>query len=393
MEVTTIESGNAAQLADVAREAGRVFDSGGLVIFPTETVYGIGASASSDKGFAALLDVKGREQTQPFTIHLPHAPAAGRYVDLTHIRMRRLVEKLFPGPVTLVVDVPEDMMADRLRALEDELGAASLLPAQGIHALGQRLYHSGTIGLRCPDDAVARRILGGTLAPVVASSANKRGQPPPLEIEAARKAVGESAELIVDGGHTRYAKPSTIVRVRYAEGGSPVIKVEREGVYDERTIRRMLRWTMLLVCSGNTCRSPMAEAIAKNMISTERGIKADELEAAGVRILSAGAFTTSGMPAAHEAIDAMNKIGIDLSQHRSRSLSPELIHEADVIYTMTNNHRDAVLNFDREAADKTFTLDPNGDIDDPIGGSLTVYQRCAELIRRRLDLRIREQQP
>ena len=392
MEVTTIESGNAQQLADVAREAGRVFDAGGLVIFPTETVYGIGASACSDKGFSALLDVKGRQQTQPFTIHIPHPQSAGRYVDLSHIRMRRLVEKLFPGPVTLVVDVPEDMMAERLQAMEDEFGEKSLLPSQGIHALGQRLYHSGTIGLRCPDDAIARRILDGTIAPSVPASANRRGEPPPLEIEPARAAVGEAAELIVDGGHTRYAKPSTIVRVRYESGG-PVLKVEREGVYDERTIRRMLRWTMLLVCSGNTCRSPMAEAIAKNMVASERGIKADELEAAGVRILSAGAFTSNGMPAANEAIEAMNKLGIDLSEHRSRALTPELIREADVIYTMTNNHRDAILHFDREAEHKTFTLDSNGDIDDPIGGSLTVYQRCAELIRRRLEQRIREQQP
>ncbi len=390
MAQSTVQIRDSAHLAQTAREARRVFDAGGLVIFPTETVYGLGASAASDKGFAALLDAKGRSAAQPFTIHLPSAQAASRYVDMTSPRMQRFVQKAFPGAVTLVVDVSTDVITEKL-ALFEKLGRKHL-PAGGVAELGARLYHNGTIGLRCPDDATARAILGATDAPVTASSANRRGQPPPMDVEAATSAIGECADLIVDGGRCRYAKPSTIVRVRMTDGG-PHITVEREGVYDERTIRRMLRWTMLLVCSGNTCRSPMAEGIARQMLAQQRGVAADELESAGVRVVSAGAFTSPGMPAAREAVEAMSKLGVDLSKHRSRTLSTELIREADAIYCMTDSHMEAVIETDPTAKDKTFTLDPNGDIDDPIGGNLTVYQRCAELIRRRLDQRIREQQP
>ncbi len=389
-QTSVVQIRDSAHLAETVREARRVFDSGGLVIFPTETVYGIGAAAASDKGFAALLDVKGRSQTQPFTVHLPSAEAAARYVDMTNPRMKRFVGKAFPGPVTLVVDVSDEVIKEKVAHFE-ELGRKHL-PAGGAAELAERLYHHHTIGLRCPDDATARAILGATSSPVVASSANRRGSPPPMDVDAAAAALGEAADLIVDGGRCRYAKPSTIVRVRTTDAG-PQITVEREGVYDERTIRRMLRWTMLLVCSGNTCRSPMAEAIARQMLSAQRNVAQDELESAGVRVVSAGAFTSPGIPATREAVDAMGKLGIDLSAHRSRTLSPELIREADVIYCMTDSHLEAVLEYDRTAMDKTFTLDPNSDIDDPIGGNLTVYQRCAELIRRRLDQRIKEQQP
>jgi len=385
MDVTTVQPNDAAALATTARDAGRVFDAGGLVIFPTETVYGIGAAAASDKGYDALLAVKGRSQTQPFTLHIPSPDAAERYVDVSNPRVRRLVEKVFPGPVTLVVDVPEDIMLDRIRRFERELNIDP-------QVFAKRIYHNNTVGLRCPDDAVARQMLGATRSPVVASSANKRGEPPPLDVEAAAGAVGDACELIVDGGRCRYAKPSTIVRVRHTPAG-PTISVEREGVYDERTIRRMLRFTMLMVCSGNTCRSPMAEAIAKQIIAAERGIATADLEAAGVRVISAGAFTTSGMPAAREAVEAMSKLGIDLSNHRSRTLTPELIREADVIYCMTDSHLEAALELDPTAKSKAVLLDPNGDIDDPIGGSLTVYQRCAELLRRRIESRVREEQP
>jgi protein-tyrosine phosphatase len=380
MPAKTIQLDDQTATSAVVSEASAVLAAGGLVVFPTETVYGVGASVASDKGLARLREVKQRPDSQPFTIHLPDAAAAERYIDLSSPKLARLVRKVLPGPITLVVDVTDETIERCVRRMNlrgDVRG---------------RLYFNNTVGLRCPDHPLGQAILGSIPEPVVASSANRRGARPPHDADEAAKAIGAEVDLLVDGGRCRYAKASTIVRVR-GEGSQVSISVERDGVYDERYIRKMLRWTMLLVCTGNTCRSPMAEQIARQMLAAERGLREDELDAAGLRVLSAGVFAGEGQPASAEAVAALAKMGVDLSRHRSKPLSRELIHEADVIYTMTQAHREAVIDMLPSAADKTMALDPTGDIEDPIGSGQTVYQRCAEMIRRRLEARLKEQQP
>src|SRR5690606_10687714 len=182
------------------------------------------------------------------------------------------------------------------------------------------------------------------------------GGTPPHDAEAAVEALGERVDLIIDGGRSRYAKPSTVVRVR-GRGPTRQITVEREGVYDERFVRKLMRWTMLLVCSGNTCRSPMAEDLAAKILADARGLGVEDLETAGVRVISAGVFAMPGQPAAAEAIEVMGKMGLDLSTHRSRTVTPELLREADVVFTMTEAHRRAVADMAPWAADKVFRLD------------------------------------
>jgi protein-tyrosine-phosphatase len=135
-------------------------------------------------------------------------------------------------------------------------------------------------------------------------------------------------------------------------------------------------FTVLLVCTGNTCRSPMAAGILKKMLADE-GIT-------GIQVVSAGTAALEGMPATDLAVETSSDWGIDISGHRSQPVTDELVERADLILTMTPEHREEVLSHDPGAASKTFLLksfpgpvkdDPSFYIRDPIGGGPGEYQR------------------
>lgn len=143
--------------------------------------------------------------------------------------------------------------------------------------------------------------------------------------------------------------------------------------------------TVLFVCTGNTCRSSMAEWLFKDMIKDIDKLKC-------LRIKSAGVFALPGQNASKQAIIAMEKHGIDLNKHSSSKLTKELIDEADLILTMTMNHKYALLNMVPSASSKTFTLkeyayDGNVsslDITDPYGMSVEQYEQCLDEIKKAL---------
>ncbi len=339
---------------------------GGVIILPTETVYGAAGALGNDKAIARLKAIRGPGAGKPFTIHLARREQAMRYIGQTSEIGLRLMKKLWPGPVALIFDVPAERRSEVAKSLK---------------IAESDLYADGTITLRCPDHIVASDVLSRMEQPVVITFA---GSSPQGSIDVIANEMDGKADLILDAGPTRYSKPSTILKVR--PDGFDIV---RSGVYDERIIERLLRTTILFVCSGNTCRSPMAESIARAELAKRMGVSQDDLEKKGVSIVSAGAFAMPGSRATPQAVEAVKSLGADLTKHRSRPLTVELIHQADHIFTMSRSHAAAVTALVPSAADKTTTLDPEGDIDDPIGGDLSLYQQVAEqiqqLVGKRLD--------
>src|SRR5215470_16822813 len=136
--------------------------------------------------------------------------------------------------------------------------------------------------------------------------------------------------------------------------------------------------TILFVCTGNVCRSPMAEGLFRTAV---RG-RGDFC------VLSAGVGAIDGQPPSAYAVQALRELGIDISQQRSRMLTADLVNQADYIFGMTHSHIDTVMMLYPSAAEKTFllrefdeTLDQfEKDISDPIGGSFEVYLNCRDQI-------------
>ncbi len=352
------------------KEAAALVDSGGLVAFPTESVYGIACRAQNDS-IIKLNNLKGRDSNKYYTLHIGHKNDVKKYVPTIGLKAEKLIRNTWPGPLTIVFELDDHDMDKQQNSINRESF--------------ESLYKDNSIGIRCPDNPIASILLRLTHNPIVAPSANVTGEPPATDAEEVLAQLSGKIDLLLDAGPCKYKKSSTVVKI-----GKKELEILRDGVYSKESLEAMSTVKFLFVCTGNTCRSPMAAGIFRKYLSEKLQCEVDQIDKMGYKVSSAGMIDLANSPASAEARVACAAKGIDITAHRSTALSLELIEESDFIFGMSRTHLERVISLSSKAANKCMLMAENRDIPDPIGQGQQVFNRCADLIEKAVKKRISE---
>ncbi|MFQ5905871.1 MAG: L-threonylcarbamoyladenylate synthase [bacterium] len=352
------------QLEELVREAVSALSKGGIVAFPTETVYGIAADFRNESAIRKVFHAKKRERNKPLTLLLPELEELPRYVHRLPKTADKLTKTFWPGPLTLIFK------------------ASGTVPE---YLLGP----GSTIGTRMTSNETAMAFVKGFGNPLATTSANISGSQPLRSAAQVTSSLGERIDYVLPG-FCGSAPPSAVLNLsRFPP------KLERSGAISPlvlaRTMQRKVRlgdgvfFRILIVCTGNACRSPMAEGMLREMTPEPLRRK--------LIVASAGTAPLEGSPPTTSAIKAARELGADISGLVSRQLNREMISSADLILTMEQAHRDKVAELVPEAWQKTHLLKGYGqtgvptferEIRDPIGMPLGFYRKTAGIIQSNL---------
>jgi protein-tyrosine-phosphatase len=234
------------------------------------------------------------------------------------------------------------------------------------------LDKEGTIGIRVPGHKLMLEILKILDVPLATTSANRSGNRESLSVRQVVDSFDSPVDLILDGGQLTACQPSTVLDLT-----SPVPAVLRKGGISTEELSLVIggavkldRVEVLFVCTGNTCRTPMAEGYLRHILPKEWKDR--------VTVRSCGTRALPGMPATDKGQEVCKKAGFDTGGHQSRALTDSLLKQADLVIAMEEGHRQDILKLYPRAPVSLLAVDG---VADPIGGTIDDYQKTLDLIK------------
>lgn len=344
---------------DAIDKAVDVIKKGGLVILPTDTVYGVAGDGYSHDVFTKISLLKARPSGKAFPLQVGRTEEVIYLLEKVNLTAMLLMRRLWPGALTIIFE--------------------------GARDLPFFLKSGGKIGLRVPDYAPLKTLLLQLGRPLIVTSANKSGEKSPNALEEVEEEIKRKVDLVLDGGRTALGMESTVIDVT-----KDAPDILREGAIDRKRLRDALSLKKIaFICTGNSCRSVMARYYLEKMFN-EKGISSIEIDSAGIG-------TGEGFEASSLTREVLQEEGMDASSHRTKTITRELVLASDIIVVMGEIHRHFLEERFPESIGKIRLLADffieralSRDISDPIGQGKDIYKVCLFQIKTGLEGLIRE---
>lgn len=347
---------------DVVHMVVQALVEGRLVLVPSETSYLLLASGLCETAIEKLMAFPGRLTERQPSLLLRSSGEVHDYLPQLSRVGQRIADRGWPGPL----------------AMESEVDCASSLCGRLPASVRRHLLRGERwLTLQIPAHNAIASALQLLPGPVVAVPlGNESGHPlvDPL-LNPAQQSC-DSLAYLVDDGPTHFGGLHSTVNVSQRE-----CRMASPGVLDQSALVGLSQLVILMVCTGNTCRSPMAETLLRAQLGERFRDAFGPGQPPPIVAVSAGLSAYLGSAASPEAVTVMQGRGLNLKDHQSRPLTPRLVRHADMILTMTASHRHAILQRWPEATRRVFVLSNSSrDVADPYGGPTHAYAACADEI-------------
>ncbi len=318
----------------------------------TGSMFGIGCSAFKHEALEKINSLKKRKSNKGYIVLIPHTDWLKKYNVKLSLGIKRVLQQYWPGELSVLLEVSDPKF--------------------------EHISQNGKVAFRIPTDKLLREFIEKFNEPIISTSVNESGEKP---VQNLNEILGRfdgwfDFAILPKYQKTSNNSPSTIISFSNSK-----LDLIREGSIPFPELESSFKSPQILfVCTGNTCRSPLAEYLAKKIIIED-----------GLNFSAASAgFIEDGMPISKNSEKVLALNGIDASAHVSTLLNDKVLRKSWLVLTMTKKHKEKILQLYPTSASKVYTFSEyagkNKDIADPIGKALKYYKKTFAEIDKKIKI-------